>query len=386
MRHVLFVDDEAAVLSGLRRTLHRMRAEWRMTFVMSTNAALDVLDREPVDVVVTDMRMPGQDGADLLRQVRERWPQTVRIVLSGYANQGAAMRSVPVAHRFISKPCDIATLSAALLSACELQERLSRPELRTLVSGLGSLPSAPQSFAAITAVLEQPDVSLPAVADAIEQDAGCSAKLLQLVNSAFFGLAREITTVQAAVTYLGLGPVRDVVLAAEVADMFRCASPDLARTVSEINDHSLAVAAAARDLAPPAQAHDAFIAGVLHDVGRLALAAVAPEEFRAVQVERRQRGVPLSHVEQVHFDATHADVGAYLLRLWGLPFTLVDAVARHHDPDAGRDPDPVVAAVAVAEAMAAGDADEPGGDSEGPATLDLTAAGVAAPTPEVRSG
>ena len=353
MRHVLFVDDEPAVLAGLRRMLHGMRSQWQMTFVLDGAAAVAVLAEGPVDVVVADMRMPGMDGATLLAEVRRHWPEVVRIILSGFADQGAALRSVPVAHQFLSKPCDPAVLMATVRGACELQERLSRPELRRLVGGLGALPSAPRSFAAITDALAQPEVCIETVAAVIEQDPGCAAKLLQLVNSAFFGLARTVTRVREAVAYLGVARVRDVVLAAEVADMFRCTTPGLAGIVEEINEHSVAVALVARERVGPDRAHDAFVAGVLHDVGRLALATVMPGVYAGVERDRRA-GADLTSIELERLGATHGDVGAYLLRLWGLPFPLVDAVARHHDPEAAEDADPVVAAVASAEATVGG--------------------------------
>lgn len=345
MRHVLFVDDQDAVLSGLRRMLYGLRDQWRMTFVTDGATALATLAVDPADVVVADMHMRGMDGATLLGQVQRRWPETVRIILSGYADDGAALRSVPVTHQFLSKPCEPAVLSATIRSACELQQRLSRPELRRLIGGLGALPSAPRSYAEITDALAQPEVCLNTVASIIERDPGCSAKLLQLVNSAFFGLARTVTQVRDAVAYLGITRVRDVVLAAEIAGMFQCASPTLIGITEAVGAQSAQVAQAARASVPRAYGHDAFIAGVLHDVGRLALAAAAPEEY--TEVLRGQHRYPdLTTAEIQAFGAGHADVGAYLLRLWGLPFTLIDPVARHHDPDAATDDNPIVSAIA----------------------------------------
>jgi len=361
MRHVLFVDDDPEVLSGMRRMLHGMRSAWEMTFVSSGTEALTALAQHPADVVITDMRMPGLDGAALLGEIRSRWPQTVRIVLSGFADDGAALRSIPVAHQFLNKPCDAATLSAAIRGACQLRDRLARPELRELIGGLGTLPSAPQSFAAITETLADPQVCLATVGAVVEQDPGCTAKLLQLVNSAFFGLPRAVTQVREAVSYLGISRVRDVVLAAEITGMFPCAAPGLAGIAEDVNTHSVAVASIARERAGVAHAHDAFIAGILHEVGRLALATVAPQRYAPIE-RARQAGGDLITLEVEQFGATHAEVGAYLLQLWGLPLTLVDAVGRHHDPDS--DPDdadhPVAAAVAAAviavEALMAPDA------------------------------
>jgi HD-like signal output (HDOD) protein len=349
MRHVLFVDDEPAVLSGLRRMLHPMRAEWRMTFVTSANEALGVLASDPADVIIADMRMPGVDGATLLTEIRRRWPDTVRIILSGYADDQAALRSVAVAHQFLSKPCDPESLSATVRSACQMRDRLADPQLRRLVGGIGALPSSPNSFTSITEALGARDASAESVAPLIAQDPGAAAKLLQLVNSAFFGLAKSVVALEEAAAYLGLSKVRDIVLAQGASELFRYGSPELAWVVQEIARHSVTVAERARELAPADVAGTAFVAGLLHDVGRLALASVAGGSYLPIWRERHT-GADLVAVEQARLSATHAEVGGYLLRLWGLPAAIVEPVARHCDPLAPDAEDPVVAAVARAAA------------------------------------
>ncbi|MBN1172356.1 MAG: HDOD domain-containing protein [Micromonosporaceae bacterium] len=329
MRHVLFVDDQAEVLAGFRRIMHGARATCRSTFVEDGETALGVFERDPVDVLVADMRMPGMDGATLLSRVQRRSPETVRMILSGYTDDDAALRSVAVAHRFLSKPCERAVLLSSVSSALELQGLLSRPDLHRLIGGLGTLPSAPSSFASITEALERPDAAVTSITEVLERDPACSAKLLQLVNSAFFGLAHSVTRVGDAVSYLGVSRVREVILAADVVDLFRCDSPGLAEIAEAVTAHSVAVATHASNRAPAATAPDSFAAGILHDVGRLALAKVIPEEYE--EVERRCRdGMNRTAVEREQLGTCHAEVGAYLLRLWGLPQPLVDAVAGHH--------------------------------------------------------
>lgn len=347
MHHVVFVDDEPAVLAGVRRMLHSMRDQWRMTFVASGPAAIQAMTADPADIVISDMRMPVMDGAELLTVVQRRWPGAVRMILSGYAEQGAALRSIAVAHRFLNKPCDREQLVDTVRDACQLQDRLSRPELRQLLGGLGTLPSPPASYTAITEELGRDEPCPRTVTSIIENDPGCTAKLLQLVNSAFFGRARSITNVADAVACLGLRSVRDVVLGAEIAELFRFESPALAAAATAIYAHCAAVADAAHDLAPQQYAQDAFAAGLLHDVGLLALVTTAPQQYLALVQDHRD-GVDIAQAERDRFGATHAEVGGYLLRLWGLPFSLVDSVTRHHDPDALNDEDPVIAAVAAA--------------------------------------
>lgn len=356
MRHILFVDDHPTVLSGLERMLYPMRAQWRMTFVSHADAALEILADDPVDVVVADMQMPDLDGAALLREVRDRWPDTVRIILSGYADDGAALRSVSVAHQFLAKPCDPQTLAATVRDACNLRERLMRPELREMIGKVSALPSAPRLFSAITEALAQPEVHLGKVAAIIRRDPGCASKLLQLVNSSFFGVARRVTRIDEAVAYLGVTRVRDVVLAIEATSAFQSSTPALARFAQGVSDHGFSVALVARQQVKARHAHDAFMAGVLHDIGRLIFATHLPAVYDRIE-QRRLAGEPLCELERQRFGTTHAEIGAYLLRLWGLPLTLIDAVARHHDaepPDAADNPVTAALTAAVAQVESGG--------------------------------
>ena len=103
MKRILFVDDESPVLEALRARLHRLADRWEMHFVESGERAVEELERGVFDVVITDMRMPRMDGAELLCIVSERWPDVIRIVLSGYAESQQTVRLVPYAHQFLGR-------------------------------------------------------------------------------------------------------------------------------------------------------------------------------------------------------------------------------------------------------------------------------------------
>jgi YesN/AraC family two-component response regulator len=105
LRRVLFVDDDQYILDGLQNLLRKQRSRWDMCFALGGAAALELFAAAPFDVIVSDMRMPGMDGAELLAHVRERYPAARRIVLSGYAEPAAVQRALEVAHQFLSKPC-----------------------------------------------------------------------------------------------------------------------------------------------------------------------------------------------------------------------------------------------------------------------------------------
>jgi HD-like signal output (HDOD) protein len=336
MKVLLFVDDEIRVLQGLQRQLRSMRNEWDMNFVDNARKALEFMASRPVDVLVSDMMMPEMDGAELLIEVSKRHPNTIRIVLSGHAEREAILRLVGPAHQYLSKPCDAEELRSAMARAFALRDLLSNDRLKQLATRIKSLPTVPAIYQRLTDELRKEDASTQQIGEIISHDVGMTAKILQLVNSAFFGLPQPISNPAEAVMYLGLSTVRALVLSLQVFSQFK--NPNLAGfSLNALADHCWTTAVFARRIAH-AQRCDTktidqcFIAGVLHDIGRIILADGLPEQYKKVWDEARQRQLPVWQVEQNEFGATHADVGAYLLGLWGLPNPIVEAVALQHCP------------------------------------------------------
>jgi len=370
MRRVLFVDDEPGVLEGLRRMLLPQRHEWEMAFAPGGEAALAMLEALPFDVIVSDMRMPGMDGATLLCRAREQYPQMVRIVLSGHTELSTALRVVPVAHQFLAKPCDAEMLRVAVERACHLKALLSDDSIRRTVTALGDLPSLPRTFEALTLALSNPDVSLQKVAKIIEQDVGISAKVLQLVNSAFFGLAHSMTNIQSAVSYLGIDTLTNLVLSVEIFRAFKPQRGLPGFSLEKLQNHAqLTAHIAARLPVPKHLAEIAVVAGMLHDVGKLILAWKLSAHFEKMLAEALEAPCPVNQVEERENGFSHAEIGAYLLGLWGLPYAVVEAVALHHGPN--RVPHQNFDAISAVYAanLLAHELEEP--SSEGPAVYNL---------------
>lgn len=356
MKRILFVDDEVRVLDGLRRSLYDMRKEWSLTFANSASAALEELERAPFDVVVSDMRMPVMDGAEFLRKAASMRPEAARIVLSGQMEDAVATRAAGVAHRFLTKPCDPQTLKAAVARALELQARLGSAELKRCIASMVALPSLPSACVAINEAIADDRNSIADICAVIQDDVGMAANVLKLVNSAFFGLSRRITDIHEAVSFLGINTIRGLVLAHSLFHVFEGADAVDAEAVLE---HSRLASRIARQLLDdPHLSEVAATGALLHDAGALALASQLPAEYREVVSEARRRRAPLHEVERERFGVTHADIGAYLLGLWGLPHEVLDAVASHHAPfptDGPFDaPTAVRIALVVADRIASG--------------------------------
>jgi len=335
-KRILFVDDEPRLLEGLQRTLRSMRQEWEMRFAGSGQEALEYLSKEPVDVIVSDMLMPGMDGAQLLIEVMKRHPQIARIVLSGHSEEETILKSVRPAHQYLAKPCDAETLKSLLMSACALRDLLAEESIKRIVSSMDSIPSLPSLYAEIIEELRSPNASIQKVGTIVSKDMGMTVKILQLVNSAFFGPRRHVSSPAQAVSLLGLDTIKALVLSGHIFTQLD--SPKATGlSLERLWRHSfltgiLAKAIAREEKLEQLLVDDSFIAGLLHDLGKPILAINFPERYGEIQRVAKEKNLCLSEAESAIMGATHSEVGAYLAGLWGLPDPIVEGLAFHHYP------------------------------------------------------
>jgi HD-like signal output (HDOD) protein/ActR/RegA family two-component response regulator len=350
MKRVLFVDDEPLVLEGLKSSLYTRRKDWEMHFARGGAAAIELMRELHFDVLVTDLRMPGVDGTTLVARARIDSPDTIRIVLSGYADEEQSRRLVSLAHRYLSKPCEPQRLEECVERCLTIRSLIESEKLRTHLGSVAALPTMPSTFAALQLALADPAVDSNKVAAIIKKDPAVAAKVLQVCNSAFFRLPRRVSSIQQAVSYLGLSTVRSMVLSAELFRPGKALSPAL--DLGQLQRHALSVGAIARSLAAgTGWADDAFLAGLLHDIGFLLLGRHFRIEMQQA-LQATAAGMSLAVAEHKYLGVDHGTAGAYLLGLWGLPYEIVDAVAHHETPtrltNGGFD---VLSAVGIAHAL-----------------------------------
>lgn len=332
---VLFVDPEPRVLEAMSRVLFELESDWELGFARTTEAALLALAEKPFDVIVSDLRGPSLDGVALLARAAELYPRIVRIVLSGYDDDDAALQLLHVAHQFLAKPCAIETLRRVVARAHDLAQLLPDRKLQTLAAQIGSLPCAPELHRQMLELVERPGAS-PALAQLIAQDPGLTSKLMQLACSGFFNSSAGVADIPAAVMRLGAPRLRHVARSLGEPPPARPSSMPTVSAVRATQQRSLAIAKLAASLTRlPEDAAAAYLAGLLCDVGQLVFVRCAPERLYVTQAEAAQSGVPSHAAELATWGATHAEVGAFLLGLWGLPFQVVEAVANHHAPERG---------------------------------------------------
>lgn len=336
MKRILFVDDEPAVLDGLRLRLRRMRNEWEMSFAEGPFKGLDALRDVAFDAVVSDIQMPGMDGVEFLKRVRVLQPPAVRIALSGQTRSDSMVTALSVAHQFLAKPAEPERLEASLRRAWALQDRIHNVAISSALERIDLLPPVPAAFASVTRALESPEVDLRGVAAIVAGDMAMSAKLLKVLNSPYFGLQTHVTDVRDAVTYLGVDCARSLLLAFGMEEAFAARGYPKPLLPGQMQEHALATAAIAARLMPDGpERRIAYSAGVLHDIGKLALASLAPEGYAKVLEQSRNANVPVWWAEEAILGFSHAEAGGYLLAIWGLPYPVVEAMAGHHRPERG---------------------------------------------------
>jgi len=354
MKRILFVDDDTAILDGLRLRMRGLRTRWEMVFVESGSRAITEMEMLPADVVVTDMRMPMMDGAQFLAEVRERWPEAVRIVLSGYAEDEQTSRLLTLAHQYLSKP-EAGQLEEVIDRCLRLHEVLHDENLRTIVGRIQRLPAVPAVYARLRAVMAQPDVSVQKIAAIIHEDPAIAAKVLQVANSAFFRLSRRVTRIDQAVGHLGFNAVRTLVLSAEVFSVWRRDTAPPGLEPERLQQRAQRVAGAARVLSAGMPiADDALLAGLFHNIGYWVLLQECPDELRRAHALARVESIPMHLAERKLIGTSHAEVGAYMLGLWGLPHAVVEAIAyQHRARDAKHKEFDVLAALVTAQHLTA---------------------------------
>jgi HD-like signal output (HDOD) protein len=334
MRRILFVDDQQVVLNAHREAMKKYRDQMETLFAIGAEAALELVRNQPIDVVIADMHMPGVDGTMLLKAIKEDHPDIVRIMLCPLSEVDSVFVALPVSHQILAKPLDADTLYNTIERIYTLRALLTQ-SLRKRIGALQQLPSVPTVYFEMMSAMTRLDVSATKIARIIEKDAAMAAKTLQLVNSACFGVSRRITSVDQAVAHLGMDQVRDLSLNVH---MFAALEPTAMRAGFSFDteqEHTLLTAKVVRRIVTnPRQVRNAFTAALLHDIGNLILAVCDSENYKKVVKVCAASNRPQHEVEAEILGVTHAEVGAYLLGLWGLPHPIVEAVAYHHNPSA----------------------------------------------------
>jgi HD-like signal output (HDOD) protein len=336
MKRILFVDENPRMLEELRGVWAAMPASWHMEHCVCGSTALALIERDRFDVVVTDLELGGLSGLEFLEQVKVRQPRVIRLILADRPDKEMVTRCVRSAHGYLSKPCDAGSLRIAIERIEERETALPNVVLRRLVGRMERLPSLPKAYLEIQSALRDPDWDVGELGRIVAQDIALTAQVLKLVNSASFGLRRNISDLKEAVSYLGVEMLQALVLSAQLFLEFEGAQ-ECGFSLETLSRHSLKTAMACKAIARQVEAgqqciEESFCAGMLHDTGKLILAHNFPVPYARILEVARQEACAVHNVERRILGATHADVGGVLLGLWGLSGRVVEAISLHHMP------------------------------------------------------
>lgn len=329
---VLFVDDDPVLRDLYGGIAPVLQGHYEVFTACSGKEGVQMLQERTFDVVVSDLTMPGMDGVQFLGHVVRTQADAARIIISGYLDRLKIAQCLFVGHRYFNKPCDLKALTALLLNLAQFREIVANQKVRKLIGGLGSLPGPPDTYLRLEEVLSSAYSSLNDVAAVVEQDLRVTTKLLQIVNSAHFGIARQIVSPTEAVQLVGVEVVRGLLLGLQAFSVYKSAKK---APPNDLWEHSLKIALTARRIAQGQsltheQCEKAFLAGLLHDIGKIVLMANVPDDYLEVTTFARTCNIPVHAAEQRKFGATHAQIGAYLLALWGIQEDVVKIVQHHH--------------------------------------------------------
>lgn len=356
---ILFVEDDPELRGLIESSLGSVKTTWEIVSARSATDAFHLMSNVEFDAVVTDTLTPELSGSELLESVRQQHPQTLRFLMKESSEGRTDFHDVGSAHQFLSRPDGTNDLQLKLAKALKLRELLCNTALQRLVSRISMLPTIPTLYKQLLDLVDSPTSTIEAVGEVIERDMAICSKLLQIVNSAYFGLDFRVSSPIRAVSLLGIESVKALVLSAGISAQFP-ANFAHKNQVDWLWKHSIRVSRMAQKVAMAfggdSKMYDnCFFAGLLHDIGELILISNCPVEYKAISNLSDKERMSSYAAERAVLGCSHADVGAYLLGIWGLPSGIVEAVAWHHEPSisAIMQPGPLLA-VHVADCVQTG--------------------------------
>lgn len=331
---ILFVDDEPNILSGIRRMLRNQLNRWDLEYCNSGPEAISLVKSEVVDFVISDMRMPGMDGAQLLHHVKDLSPNTVRIVLSGQSDKDQILECVKVAHQYFSKPCVSEDLVEVISRVGALRNKVISNDVRELAANVAFAPSRSNVIGQLKTELAKEEPNSNVVRELVAQDIGLSVKLIQIVSSSFFGERKVVYEPARAASLLGSSLLQKLIDETSIVDE----SNPLGKQIEDLSLESIAIANSAKAIAQK-KVNDievfqqVYLSGLLTNVGKMILMQNAPEKYADVMTLITEENAKPSEAEIAVFGHTHLEVGGYMLGIWGLPVNVIEGVFYSQDQE-----------------------------------------------------
>jgi putative nucleotidyltransferase with HDIG domain len=331
-KKLLFVGATKPWFHEFEHALLELRPTWSAHHVVDPLQAQTSLSSAHWDALVTGPDI--ERSRDSLAETAQKFPRVFGFSLREELHHGSS--AGPTSETMPNASSDPIESAAIVVRALSLHEWTLQPAIKSLLASIKKLPTLPRLHTQVIQELQSANGSLETVSQVVRQDPVMAAKFLQVINSAFFGLAYTIADPGEAVMLLGAVRTRALILMAGVFSQFdevRC--PGF--SAEQVWKHSLQVARLAQGVTlvqteDPKLAEMAFTAGLLHDIGKLVLAGNLPEMYSTAHKLQQLKRILESEAELAILGTTHAELGACLLGTWRLPLPIVEAIAWHHCP------------------------------------------------------
>lgn len=336
-KNILFVDDTENVISGIQRQLRPYREQWHLYFATSGKQALELMQHQPIDLIVCDMMMPEMRGDELLKRVAEAYPGTVRMILSGYADEETLTRGLEVAHQYLAKPCSAEILRETICQIFNIQACVNNPRIAAEVGEASQLPSLPKIYNELNSAIADERTTSTQIADIFAKDMVLSAKLLHLVNSPYFGLQRRVSNLTDAINLIGLKKLNSLVLSVHVKTAFPVDDQAAERYMEYLWQDAGRVAELARLIALSEQQSEdrpdqAYLGGLLHNMGLLIFMSRGGHKLKMLIEQALISETPIAELETAIFGFTRAEAAAYVLSLWKIPPRIIESILLQQRP------------------------------------------------------
>lgn len=329
---ILFVDDEEHILKSLRRLF--IHTEYETFYAIGGKEALDILEREKIDLIISDMRMPEINGYQLLKEVRQKYPATMRVILSGYAEEKEIIKALQdgSTRMYLMKPWDNEKLLKIIEQLLIVGQLFKDKKVLEIINSIDGLPTLPAVYRKVCNLIEE-NAEIETIAKVIEDDQVIAAKVLQIANSVFYGLPTG--SVKQAIVFLGLSNIKNIVLSISIIQNKICnntlfSQEMLWRHVSITNK---IVHLIYEKLLQKKIPDVCATAGLLHDMGKIILVQNFPQQYQQV-VDRLkcERDTSICDIENEILQVSHQEIGGFLLNWWGMPQSIIEAAIFHHTP------------------------------------------------------
>ena len=332
--NILLIDDNENISSQIKQLLITIKIEGEFFYCKNGNDALSIMEQHYVNIVISDIQSQQIDGEELLDIIKNKYPSTIRIALYEEDNEmDLLLKTIVSAHKYISKPIKPEKFRTLILDAKQLYDILENENLRSIINKIDKFPLLPQTYLDIEEEIKKDDFSLQRISKIVQSDIIITTRILQVINSPFFGLPQDVTDIGQAVNLLGITMIKSLILYVQIFSSYE-GNMRVEKLHREIWDHSLKVASNAKlivsNLGVKTETETAYVTGLLHDIGKIIVINNEDYIYEILEL-MKLKNIEYNDAEKEVLGTTHAEIGAYLLSLWGLPKIIIDSVLNHHN-------------------------------------------------------